>query len=291
MLSFQLPHDPLLTLGIGFTLYSLFATPYVRKAEKSGKMEDNLLNAHKEWIPAIIGLIALGLQIGVTLTTDVRLIFGLGLLGYSLAGIIYFFLLPGSPRSIALPVNLSLATSLAIIFWLGVEYVIEPVPLLLYTVILWVIVSLPVTYVNIKAFYSWCTRIISENKLQVVFAFPPIFGVLVGIYLHLTIPLILIPDMILFWNFAIILIPAVLYFIGAHLLEENIAQRLRKPTIALLGPGLLLSFLILTLTGSSLEGYWLIIKISLSLTGTLLLLVLACRSLSLDRYKELLGLR
>ena len=287
MLSFQLPHDPLLTLGIGFTLYSLFATPYVRKAEKSGKMEDSLLNTHKEWIPAIIGFIALGLQIGVTLTTDVRLIFGLGLLGYSLAGIIYFFLLPGNPRSIALPVNLSLATSLAIIFWLGVEYVIEPVPLLLYTVILWVIVSLPVTHVNIKSFYSWCTRIISENKLQAVFAFPPIFGVLVGIYLHLTIPLILLPDTILIWNFAVILIPAVLYFIGAHLLEEIIAQRLRKPTIILLGPGLLLSFLILALTGSFLEEYLLIIKISLSLTGTLLLLVLACRSLSLDRYKRI----
>ncbi|MBE0525502.1 MAG: hypothetical protein IH631_01065, partial [Candidatus Thorarchaeota archaeon] len=245
-------------------------------------MEDSQLNAHKEWIPAIIGFITLGLHFGFILTTDIRFIFGLGLLGFSLAGVIYFFLLPGKPRSIALPVNLSLATALAIIFLVGYEHQIESVSLLLYTAALWVIVSLPVTYERIISFYSMCRRIISDNKLKAAITFPVLLGVLIGTYLSLTIPQIPLLDFIQIWNFALILIPASLYFAGSHLLEEIIAPRLRKPTIALLGPGLFIIFLMVTLTSSFLEGYSVIVSISLSLTGTLLLLVLVCKSLSLN---------
>ncbi len=287
VLSLQLPNDPLLSIGIGFTLYSLFATPLVRKAEKSRNLEDEELNVHKEWFPAIIGSISLGLQFGIILTPDVRLIFGLGLLGFSLAGIIYFFLMPGIPRSIAIPANLSLATSIAIIFWVVDENSIEPVSLLLYSVVLWVFVSLPVTIGKIKSFFSLCRRIISENKVTAAFVFPVLLGMLIGIYLSPTIWQIPLLELILIWNFAIILIPASLYFVGAHLLEELVFQRLRKPTIALLGPGVLLSLLILVLSGSILEGFSLVVQLSLSLTGTFLLLALVGMSFSSDHLKRI----
>jgi hypothetical protein len=287
MFSLQLPINPLLVLGSGFVLYSVLATPLVRKAEESRGLEDDQLNAHKEWIPAIVGSVALGLELGVTLTTDVRLILGLALLAYSLAGIVYFFLLPSNPRSIALPVNLSLATALAIIYWVVEEDAIGPTTLLLYTVILWVITSLPVTHVNIRSFYSWCKRIISENKVLAAFSFPAIFGLIIGTYLSLVIPQILLPELILVWNFALTLIPTILYFVGAHTLEENIAQRLRKPTIALLGPGLLVSFVYISLRSSFLQSYLWTIRISLSLSGTLLLLALTCMSLGLDHHKRI----
>ena len=191
--------------------------------------------------------------------------------------------MPGPRRSIALPTNLSLATSLSIIYWVGNEQLIVPVTLLLYTVILWVIVSLPVTYEKIISFMSLCKRIISDNKLKAAFALPILFGVLIGIYLSLMMPQIPLLDLILIWNFSLVLIPALLYFVESHLLEEIVAQKLRKPTIAFLGPGLLLSFL----TGSFLDGYSLIVKISLSLAGTFLLLALACKFLSLDNLKRI----
>ena len=282
MFSLELPSEPLQPLGIGFILYSLLATPLVRTAERSKKLEGNQLKAHNEWVPAIIGSIALCLQYAVTMTTDVRLIFGLGLLGFSIAGIIYLFLMPWRTRSIALLVNLSLATSLAIIFWLGFEHLVEPGHLLVYSAALWIIVSLPVTIEIIKSFLSLCKRIILDNKLLAAIAFPILLGVLVGIYLSPSILLIPIPDLILIWNFSIILIPAFLYFVGSLLLEESVAQRLRKPTIALLGPGVLLSLLIPILTGGLLAGYPLIVQLSLSLTGTLLLQTIVSKLLGLD---------
>ncbi|MBY8998148.1 MAG: hypothetical protein KGD60_10475 [Candidatus Thorarchaeota archaeon] len=278
--SLQMPSDPLLAIGIGFILYSLLSTPLVRTAEKSRNLEDNQLNAHKEWVPAMIGSIALGLHFGIILTSDIRFILGLGLLGYSLAGIVYLFLLPGRPRSIALAVFLPLATSLAGIFWVISELLIEPISLVLYTAIVWVIVSLPVTSVNIRSFVSWCRRIISENKALAAFAFPLLLGALIGVYLSFSIPQILLLDIILIWNSTLLLIPASLYFIGAHRLEEIIAQRLRKPTIALLGPGLLVTFLIFTSASSFTDS--LIVSISISLTSTFLLLVLASKSLRMD---------
>lgn len=287
ILSIQLPYNPLLSLSVGFILYSLFVTPYAMKAEKHKQLEDTQFAAHKEWIPAIIGFVSLGLQFGISLTTDVRFIFGLSLLGFSLAGIVFFFLKPGKLHSIALVVNLSLATSLAIIFWIGNELLIDPVSLFFYSGIVWVIISLPVTYEKIISFISLCRRIISENKLKVVFVFPIILGVVFGAYRTLTIPQISIFDLMINWNFAIFLIPAFLYFLGSHLLEEIIALKLRKPTIAFLGPGIFLASMILILTSSYLDGYSLIVKISLSLSGTLLLLTLVSLSLGLHQFKRI----
>ncbi|TFH05782.1 MAG: hypothetical protein E4H14_12055 [Candidatus Thorarchaeota archaeon] len=54
MLSLQLPSSPLLLLGIGFILYSIFTTPYFIKAEKSIQLEDSQSRYHQQWIPAII---------------------------------------------------------------------------------------------------------------------------------------------------------------------------------------------------------------------------------------------
>ncbi|TFH07909.1 MAG: hypothetical protein E4H14_07505 [Candidatus Thorarchaeota archaeon] len=287
ILSLQLPDIPLLSLSIGFILYSLFATPFVKKAEKSKQLEDSQLNAHKEWIPAILGFIALGVQAGLIWTADLRYIFSFGLLGFSLAGIIYYYLMPWKPRSIAVPVNLSLATSLAIIFWVAYQHLLEPVSLTLCTILAWITFSLPVTHGKISSFYSLCRRIISDNKFKVAIATPVLLGVLIGTYLSQSVSQIPLLDLILRWNFAVILIPAALYFVGSHLLEEIVALRLRKPTIALLGPGLLFTFLILTLSGGFLDVYSLIATISLSFAATSFILVVVCMSLRLDYLKRL----
>ncbi|MHA1137271.1 MAG: hypothetical protein ACTSSE_12370 [Candidatus Thorarchaeota archaeon] len=287
ILSLQLPSSPLLLLGIGFIFYSLFTTPYFIKAEKSIQLEDSLSKYHQQWIPAIIGSIALGLQVGIQATIDVRVIFGLGLLGFSLAGIIYYFLIPERPSAIALRVNLSLATASGILYWVGTEQSVVPFSLLLYSALVWIIVSLPVTFGKIVSFVSICRRIISENKLEAAFSLPILLGLLTGIYISLTNQEIPFTDLILIWNISLILFPASLYFVGSHLLEEVVAMRLRKPTIALLGPGLLLSFLILTLTDNLLNGYSLILKISLSLVGTFLILFVVCKLLGLDYLKRI----
>ncbi|MGY5880205.1 MAG: hypothetical protein RTV31_08140 [Candidatus Thorarchaeota archaeon] len=283
ILSLQLPTFPLLSLSVGFILYSLFVTPYAMKAEKWKQLEDDQKTAHIEWIPAIIGSTLMSLHFGMLLTTTIRLIFGLGLLAFSLTGIVFYILMPVKRRSIALLMNLSLATSLTIMFWVGNELLIEPVSLLIYLMIIWVVVSLPVTHGEILNFISLCRRIISENKLKAALGFPIILGVLVGSYLSLTIPQIPLLDLILIWNSALLLLPAFLYFVGSHLLEEFVAQRLRKPTIALLGP----SVLILTLVSNLLNAFSLVVKVSLALSGTLLLLAITSLSLGLVQLKRI----
>jgi len=282
LFSLQLPINPLQPLGTVCILYSLLATPLVRKAEKSRNVEDEQLKIHNEWIPAILGSTALFLQFGLTLTTDLRMIFGLALLGFSLAGIVYLFLMPVRIRSIAMLVNLSLATSLAMIFWLTFEEV-QPLHLLIYTsASIWIIVSLPVTLGMIKSFFSLCKRIILENKLKAAVASPIILGILVGFYLSPSIFTMAILDLILIWIASLILIPASLYFLGSLLLEESVAQRLRKPTIALLGPGVLLTLLIQVTTGVLFEGYPLIVQLSLIFASSLWLLCVISKILSLD---------
>ncbi|MHA1638002.1 MAG: hypothetical protein ACTSUB_08305, partial [Candidatus Thorarchaeota archaeon] len=289
--AFQLPPYPLLSIGVGCILYSVFTTYFVRNAEQSEELKEHLLISHIEWIPAIIGFCSLGLQIGLVLSSDIRLILGIGMLGYSCAGLIYLQLLRTKPRSVTLPTVLSLATSLAVLYWVFNEHSYSLEYLTFITSILWTIISLPVTLDLILSFVSWCIRIISENKLIAALVFPLLCGILIGIFLSLNLPQMLflgmMPNSILYGISVAFLIPASLYFIGSFLLEDVIAHRLRKPTVALLGSGTLLLLLVITLSGSFPDVYWLVNKISFSVTTTLFLLVLVCRSLSLEQQKRM----
>jgi hypothetical protein len=284
ILSLQLPYNPLLTLSVGFILYSMLVTPFVRIAEKNVQLEDYQPKAPIEWIPAIIGFTTFALQFGISTTTDIRLTLGIGLLGFSLAGVVFILLKPNKLHPIALIVNLSLATSLSVIFWCTNEPLIDSLSLILCTMLIWIVVSLPVTHEKIISFISLCIRVISENKVKVVFAFPIILGFLIGLYRSLTISQIALMDMILLWSFSLLLIPAFLYYFGTHLFEENIAMKLQKPMLVLLGLGLFLSFLILGLGSYILSEYPLIVTVALSLSITLLILTLVSFSLGLHEF-------
>ena len=91
---FELPPYPLLSLGIGFTLYSILTASLVYFNEQKVNLEDEYIIAHIEWVPATIGFSVLGLQAGVLITPDIRLILSIGILGYSLAALVYLFLKP-----------------------------------------------------------------------------------------------------------------------------------------------------------------------------------------------------
>jgi len=244
-----LPSNPLLTLGWGLSIFSLMSGSMIRYNEAAQGEPASEWISHKAWALSIPGWTLIGFSYSLVLG-NTAYILGITALSFSAASIVYAAIHPQPSRTLHLVVNITVAVSLSYFAWIWLE-LIPLIERFSMTLLFWLILEIPTLGRNM---YSGLHRMYSFVKLNSV-NFALVLPIIVGVWFGTTFlfqascPLLLGLDVRpCFQAISVAAVSiGIMYFIEGIFLNGSISNRVRTPSVALLGRGILILLLSYTL--------------------------------------------
>lgn len=245
----ELPPNPLLTLGWGLSIFSILSGSMLRYNELSqGGLEDDRI-AHKAWLLSIPGWTLLGFSFSAPLIQP-ELVTGITALSFCAASILYVGIHPSPSRNLKLAVNLMLAFTICYMSWLWLA-IIPPVERFALTAIIWMVLETPTLG---SYFYAGLVKVYAvarANSANIALVLPIIVGIWFGstFLFQASCPLLLGLDIRPFFQALAVAAVSmgVIYFAEGFFLNGSISDRVRAPSVAILGRGILILLLSFTL--------------------------------------------
>ncbi|MCK5151256.1 MAG: hypothetical protein KAQ65_05435, partial [Candidatus Thorarchaeota archaeon] len=269
-----LPSNLILVAGWCLTCYSLVSVPMTLYGEKSQGMQKSEKVAQMAWVPAVFGLTLLGYAFSFSAGYDMMYQLFTAGMAFSISFIVFAVLHPSPSSRLKVIVNMSFSLCMALLAFITFGW-IDPVWSLGLPLMVWYLFSLPVLmhptylvlartytivlaaltkvytsvvtgltriYSGIVAGLSRIYNVILANSDNIAFGFPVIIGVWFGatFFLNETCPTILGFDLRNFFQGVAVAAMAMggLYFVEAWTMNGNVSQRVKGPSVALLGRGL-----------------------------------------------------
>ncbi|MHA2424959.1 MAG: hypothetical protein ACXAEF_09245, partial [Candidatus Thorarchaeota archaeon] len=257
------PSNLLLVGGWCLTCYSLVSVPITLYGERTQGLQKSEKVAHMAWAPAVLGITLLGLSFSLTVGYDIlNLAFTTGL-AFSLSFIMFTALHPLRSTRLKVLANMSFSLCMALLVFITYGWT-DPLLSLGLPLMVWYLFSLPVLvhptylalsktytvvvaaiarlYTTIVAGLSRIYSVILANSDHIALGFPVIVGVWFGgtFFLNGACPAILGYNLRNCFQGIAVAAMAIggIYFIEAWTLNGNVSQRVKGPSIALLGRGL-----------------------------------------------------
>ncbi|MHA2356855.1 MAG: hypothetical protein ACXADC_16915, partial [Candidatus Thorarchaeota archaeon] len=149
------PTEPYLAAGVILSSFSLLTTPVYLWFEGRLNINEDHLTARFSWSPSLLGWAAVGVEIGVVLLNEMRLMLAAGGLGFALAVLILYMITPDRPRALFVADIVILASAVAGVVWIWAEPVLGPTQLIAVFLFVWYLLSLPLTIAATITFLGW----------------------------------------------------------------------------------------------------------------------------------------
>ncbi|MHA1903630.1 MAG: hypothetical protein ACW968_06840 [Candidatus Thorarchaeota archaeon] len=236
--SLTLPYNPLYTLGVCLSIFSLVSTPAFVAAEDKGGFEKTDMVSHFTWLPSLPGWGILLSQWSLSIFNDVLTSVLIGALGFSLAGLIFYRLMPEPDAKVALSINLIFSISFALLFWQFTEFSPIQELRLSMTILIWYLTSLPILLPPTISGISKAIRVLKRNIPSVIIGVPIILGIWAGSF-YLGNPVVQILGIPVRAHLSMIgvavAIVAAFYFLETLLLSPDYTSKIEKPSVILGG--------------------------------------------------------
>ncbi len=247
--SLSFPANPLLSLGWGFSIFSLMSGSMIRYNEASQGEPASERISHMAWLLSIPGWALLGFSYGLMFLQP-EFVAGTTMLCFSAASIIYALVHPQPTRNLHLAINLVVSLSISYLAWVWLQGV-SPVERMIGILSIWMILEVPTLG---SYYYAGLVRTYAAmkmNSVNLALVLPVIVGIWFGstFLFQASCPLLLGLD--IRPCFQAISVTAVsigaLYFFEGLFFNGTISERVRVPSVALLGRGVLILLLSYTL--------------------------------------------